>query len=144
MIEKLVAWAIARRNTVLVLVLALVAGGVWAIRTIRVDAFPDLTDVQVQVLVDVPGLSPLEVERLVTFPIEVELNGLPRVVQVRSLSKYAFSSITVVFEDGVDLYFARSLIAQRLQAVQGDLPPGARAALGPLSAANSEIYMYVV
>jgi cobalt-zinc-cadmium resistance protein CzcA len=144
MINGLVAWAINRRITVLVLVLALLAGGVWALRTIRVDAFPDLTDVQVSVLVDVPGLSPVEVERLVTFPIEVELNGLPRVVQVRSLSKYAFASITVVFEDGVDLYFARSLISQRLQAAQEGLPPGARATLGPLSAANSEIYMYAV
>jgi cobalt-zinc-cadmium resistance protein CzcA len=144
MINGLVAWAIARRSTVLVLVLALLFGGVWALRTMRVDAFPDLTDVQVQVLVDVPGLSPVEVERLVTFPIEVELNGLPRVMQVRSVSKYAFASITVVFEDGVDLYFARSLISQRLQAAQEGLPPGARAALGPLSAANSEIYMYAV
>lgn len=144
MINGLVAWAIARRTTVLVLVLALLAGGVWAVRTMRVDAFPDLTDVQVQVLVDAPGLAPVEVERLVTFPIEVELNGLPRVTQVRSVSKYAFAGITVVFEDGVDLYFARSLIAQRLQAAQEELPPGARAALGPLSAANSEIYMYAV
>ena len=144
MINGLVAWAINRRITVLILVLALLVGGVWALRTIRVDAFPDLTDVQVSVLVDVPGLSPVEVERLVTFPIEVELNGLPRVVQVRSLSKYAFASITVVFEDGVDLYFARSLISQRLQAAQEGLPPGARATLGPLSAANSEIYMYAV
>ena len=144
MIEKLVAWAIARRSTVLVLGLALLGGGLWALRTMRVDAFPDLTDVQVQVLVDAPGLAPLEVERLVTFPIEVELNGLPQVTQVRSVSKYAFAGITVVFEDGVDLYFARSLVAQRLQAAQAGLPPGAHAALGPLSGANSEIYMYAV
>lgn len=144
MIEKLVNWAIAHRGTVFGFVVLLLVGGIWALRTIRVDAFPDLTDVQVQVLVDAPGLSPLEVERLVTFPIEVELTGLPRVSQVRSISKYAFSGITVVFEDGVDLYFARSLVAQRLQAAQDGLPPGAHAVLGPLSAANSEIYMYVV
>ncbi|MEJ7759362.1 MAG: CusA/CzcA family heavy metal efflux RND transporter [Gemmatimonadaceae bacterium] len=144
MIEKLIGWAVRRRMTVMVLVAALVGGGVWALRTLRVDAFPDLTDVQVQVLVEAPGLSPVEVERLASFPIEVALNGIPRVTLVRSISKYAFAAITVVFEDGVDLYFARTLVSERLQSVRSSLPQQVEVSLGPLSAANSEIYHYTL
>src|SRR5690606_4595593 len=114
MIDKLIAWAVRRRTTVLFGVLALIVGGVWALRTLRVEALPDLTDVQVQVLVEAPGLSPVEVERLISFPVEVAMNGLPRVTQVRSVSKYAFAAITIVFEDGVDIYFARTLVNERL------------------------------
>ncbi|MDQ3136375.1 MAG: CusA/CzcA family heavy metal efflux RND transporter, partial [Gemmatimonadota bacterium] len=144
MIEQFVAWAIRNRWTVVALVAALVGGGLWALRTLRVEALPDLTDVQVQVLVEVPGLSPLEVERLVAYPIEVAMNGLPRVQQVRSLSKYAFAAVTVVFEDGVDIYFARTLVNERLQGARAALPPNAEAALGPLAGAISEIYLYTV
>ena len=144
MIERLIAWAIRSAGGVFVGVVLLIGGGVWALQRLRVDAFPDLTDVQVAVLVDAPGLSPLEIERLVAFPIEVAMNGLPRVTQVRSVSKYAFASITVVFEDGVDLYFARTLVSERMQSVREALPPGASAALGPLSGATSEIYLYTI
>lgn len=144
MIDNIIHWAISRRTTVLFLVLCLIGGGLWALRTLRVDAFPDLTDVQVQVLVDAPGLSPVEIERLVTFPIEVSLNGLPRVTQVRSVSKYAFAAITTVFEDGTDIQRARALVSERLQGVRAQLPEQAEASLGPLSSANSEIYMYTV
>ena len=118
--------------------------GFWALRTLRVDALPDLTDVQVQVLVEAPGLSPVEVERLVSYPVEVAMNGLPRVKQVRSVSKYAFAAVTVVFEDGVDIYFARTLVNERLQGVRGSLPVQAEASLGPLAGAISEIYLYTV
>ena len=144
MIDKLIAWAVHRRTAVLFMVMALVAGGVWALRTLRVEALPDLTDVQVQVLVEAPGLSPVEVERLVAFPVEVAMNGLPRVTQVRSVSKYAFAAVTIVFEDDVDIYFARTLVNERLQSVTGTLPPQAEASLGPLAGAISEIYLYTV
>ncbi len=144
MIERLVAWAIRHSGGVFLGVLMLIGAGLWALQHLRVDAFPDLTDVQVQVLVDAPGLSPLEVERLVSFPVEVAMNGLPRVTQVRSVSKYAFAGITIVFEDGVDLYFARTLVSERLQSVRDALPQGAAAALGPLSGATSEIYLYTL
>ena len=83
MINRLIAWAVRRRTLVLSLVAVLVVAGLWALRTLRVEALPDLTDVQVQVLVEAPGLSPVEVERLVAFPVEVAMNGLPRVTQVR-------------------------------------------------------------
>lgn len=144
MIERMVGWAVRNHGGVILGVVLLVGGGAWATQGLRVDAFPDLTDVQVQVLVDAPGLSPLEIERLIAFPIEVAMNGLPRVAQVRSVSKYAFAGITVVFEDGVDLYFARTLVSERLQSVREGLPPGAQAALGPLSGATSEIYLYTL
>lgn len=144
MLNRLVRWAIRNPATALLLVLAMAGGGVWSFQQLRVDAFPDLTDVQVQILVDVPGLAPVEVERLVSFPIEVAMNGLPDVKQIRSVSKYAFTAITVVFQDGVDLYFARTLVNERLQSVRASLPPGADANLGPLSGATSEIYLYSV
>ena len=144
MINRLIAWAVRRRTLVLSLVAVLVVAGLWALRTLRVEALPDLTDVQVQVLVEAPGLSPVEVERLVAFPVEVAMNGLPRVTQVRSISKYAFASITVVFEDGVDIYFARTLVNERLQGARELLPAQAEASLGPLAGAISEIYLYTV
>jgi cobalt-zinc-cadmium resistance protein CzcA len=144
MIDRIIAWAIRQRSLVMALVVALIVGGVAAFRNLRVEALPDLTDVQVQVLVEAPGLSPLETERLVAFPIEVAMNGLPDVAQVRSVSKYAFAAITIVFEDGTDIYFARTLVNERLQSVAGGLPPQAEASLGPLAGAISEIYLYTV
>jgi heavy metal efflux system protein len=144
MIDRLIAWSIRNCWGVLALVVGTVVAGVWALRTVRVDALPDLTDVQVQVLVEAPGLSPIEVERLVSYPVEVAMNGLPRVTQIRSISKYAFAAVTVVFEDGVDIYFARTLVNERLQGVRGSLPAQAEASLGPLAGAISEIYLYTV
>ena len=144
MIDRLITWAIRNRGFVLVLVAGLIGGGVWALRTLRIDAFPDLTNIQVQILAESPGLSPQEVERLVSFPIEVSLGALPRVAQIRSTSKYAFALLTVVFEDGTDVYFARTLVAERLQGVRDELPPGTDVELGPLSGAASDIYMYTL
>ncbi len=144
MIDGIIAWATRRPGVVLFGSAALVAAGVWATTRLKVDAFPDLTDLQVQVLVESPGLSPLEVERLVAFPIEVAMNGMPRVTQVRSISKYAFAAITIVFEDDVGLQLARTMVAERLQGTREQLPPGTEANMGPMSAANSEIYGYVI
>ncbi len=144
MIERIIAWAVRQRALVMLLVAALVGLGLWALRTLKVDALPDLTDVQVQVLVEAPGLSPVEVERLVAFPVEVAMNGLPDVTQVRSISKYGFAAVTVVFADGTDIYFARMQVNERLQGVANSLPAQADASLGPLAGAISEIYLYTV
>ena len=144
MIDKLITWAIRFRVAVLLLVVALVGGGIWAFRTLRVDAFPDLTNVQVAVLAEAPGLSPVEVERLVAFPIEVAVNGVSHVEEVRSISKYGFAQVTVVFEDGTDIYFARTLVNERLQGIRDRLPPGTEASLGPMAGATSEIYLYTL
>ncbi|MDQ3387986.1 MAG: efflux RND transporter permease subunit, partial [Gemmatimonadota bacterium] len=144
MIERMIEWAIRNRVMVLLGVAALIGGGIWALRSLRVDAFPDLTNVQVQVLAEAPGLSPMEVERLVSYPVEVSLNGLPRVSEIRSTSKYAFAIVTVVFEEGTDVFFARTLVAERLQGVREELPPGAEVEMGPLAGAASEIYLYTL
>lgn len=144
MIDNLIAWAVRARVLMLLGIVALIGGGVWAFRTLRVDAFPDLTNVQVTVLAEATGLSPVEVERLVTFPIEVAVNGVPRVEEVRSISKYGFAQVTVVFEDGTDIYFARNLVNERLQGIRDQLPEGTEASLGPQAGATSEIYLYTL
>jgi len=143
-VDRLIAWGVRSRGLVVAALGALIVGGTWAALTMKMDAFPDLTDAQVSVLSEVPGFSPVEVERLVTFPIEVAMNGLADVEQVRSISKYGFSSITVVFRDGVDLQRMRTLVNERLQSVRAQLPPGVDAQLGPLSSASSEMYMYTL
>ena len=144
MTERLIAWAVRNRMAVLALVAITIASGFWALRTLSVEALPDLTDVQVQVLVEAPGLSPVEVERLVAAPIEVAMAGLPAVTQARSISKYGFAAVTIVFRDGTDVYFARSLVNERLQGARESLPDQAEASLGPLAGAISEIYLYTV
>lgn len=144
MIPAIIAWAVRRRTIVMLLVGAVVAGGLWALSTLPIDAFPDLTDVQVQVIAEAPGLAPLEVERLVTFPLETSLNGIPRVEQVRSQSRYGLASITVVFEDGTDIFFARTLVSEALAGGRSDLPPSVRLELGPLSGAIGELYQYTL
>lgn len=142
--NHLIAWAVRARVAVLLLVAALIGAGIWAFNTLRVDAFPDLTNVQTTVLAEVPGLSPVEVERLVAFPIEVAVNGLPGVEEVRSISKYGFAQVTIVFADGTDIYFARTLVNERLQGIRDHLPPGTEASLGPMAGATSEIYLYTL
>ena len=144
LVDRLIAWGIRSRGMVVAALAALLVGGYWAATTMKMDAFPDLTDAQVSVLVEVPGLSPVEVERLVTFPIEVSMNGLPDVEQVRSISKYGFAAITIVFADGVDLMRMRTLVNERLQSVRGVFPAGVDAQLGPLASASSEMFMYIL
>ncbi|MBI2407604.1 MAG: efflux RND transporter permease subunit [Gemmatimonadetes bacterium] len=144
MLDSLVGRVIRARAAMLVALLGLIGAGIWAFRTLRVDAFPDLTNVQVTVLVEAPGLSPVEIERLVTYPIEVAVSGTDAVEQVRSVSKYGFSQVTVVFADGTDIFRARTLVNERLQDIRDKLPAGARASLGPLAGATSEIYLYTL
>ncbi|MEO6055217.1 MAG: CusA/CzcA family heavy metal efflux RND transporter [Gemmatimonadales bacterium] len=143
-INAIIAWGVRHRGLVLALLGALLGMGIWALRTLRVDAFPDLSNVQVEVLTEAPGLAPVDVERLVTYPIETTLNGLPRVIQVRSLSRYGLAVVTVVFEDGTDDYFARTLVSEQIQGVRQDLPPSVSVRLGPLAGAIGEFYQYTV
>ncbi|MEB3198173.1 MAG: CusA/CzcA family heavy metal efflux RND transporter, partial [Candidatus Sericytochromatia bacterium] len=144
MIEKLIHLALAQRAAVLITTLALIAAGVWSFLKLPIDAFPDVTNVQVQVLAEVPGMAPPDVERLVTFPLELELNGVPRVTQVRSISKFGLAVITVVFEDRADIYFARQQVAERLTVAQSALPDNAKATLGPIASGMGEIFQYTL
>ncbi len=143
-VERLIEAALRRRALVLVGVVTLVVLGVWSVLRIPIDAFPDVTNIQVEVVSTAPGLSPLEVERFVTYPIETAMRGLARLGQVRSVSKSALSVVTVVFEDGVDIYFARQIVLERLIEARDRVPEGVEIAMGPVSTAMGEIYQYTL
>ncbi len=142
MIAALLRFVLVQRLMVLLAASALVAGGVWAFRTLPIDAFPDIYTPQVQVVVNAPGMTPEEVESRVTFPIEIELQGLPDQTALRSLNKYALGLVSVWFEDGTDIYWARQQVAERLNQVRGSLPPGLEPVLAPITTPLGEIYMY--
>lgn len=144
MLERIVYISIAQRWAVLVLVLGLCALGIYNFQRLPIDAVPDITNVQVQINTEAPGFSPLESEQRITFPIETVLAGLPRLEYSRSVSRYGLSQVTVVFEDGTDIYFARQLVNERLQQVKNQLPEGIESEMGPISTGLGEIYMYTV
>lgn len=144
MIERLIRAALAQRLIVLLAALGLIIAGALAFRHLPIDAFPDVTPVQVQVITRVPSLAPAEIERLVTFPLELELINLPGKTELRSITRFGLSVITVVFEDSMDIYSARQLVLERVLQARRRLPTGAEPVLGPVSTGLSEVYMYVV
>lgn len=144
MFDQMLQFTLRQRFLVLLMGgLILILGGVTWLR-LPIDAFPDVTNVQVMILTESRGLSPEEVERLVTFPIETQMSGLPGVQQVRSLSQSGLSQVVVIFEDRVDSYFARQLVFERLAMVRDELPEGVEPELGPISTGLGEIYQYTV
>ncbi len=144
MLERLLSLSITQRGLVLILT-ALVAGlGVYNFGRLPIDAVPDITNVQVVVNTEAPGYTPLEVEQRVSFPLENAMAGLPRLVYTRSISRYGLSQITVVFEEGTDIYFARQQVSERLIASQATLPPSLEPALGPIATGLGEIFMFTV
>nr|WP_298726625.1 CusA/CzcA family heavy metal efflux RND transporter [uncultured Steroidobacter sp.] len=144
MIDALLRFAIARRWVVLFLVVVAAAAGVWNYQRLPIDAVPDITNVQVQINTQAPGYSPLEVEQRITYLVEVAIAGLPHLEYTRSLSRYGLSQVTVVFEDGTDIYFARNLINERLQQAKSQLPEGIEPQMGPIATGLGEIYLYTV
>jgi len=144
MLEKLIHFAIRHRWLVVLLVLGMAALGLSNFRHLPIDAVPDITNVQVQINTEGPGFSPLESEQRITFPVETAMAGLPRLDYTRSLSRYGLSQVTVVFEDGTDIYFARQLVNERLQEVKSQLPPGLAPTMGPISTGLGEIFMFTV
>jgi cobalt-zinc-cadmium resistance protein CzcA len=144
MIERLIRAVIEQRFIVLLAVGLLILGGIAAFLHLPIDAFPDVTPVQVQVITRASSLAPPEIERLVTFPLEIELTNLPGKTELRSVSRFGISVITVVFEDGMDIYFARQLVLERVLQARSRLPQGAEPVLGPVSTGLSEVFMYVV
>jgi heavy metal efflux system protein len=140
---RIVEFSVRRRGVVLgVWAVALVAA-LLSIRQLSIDAVPDVTNTQVSILTSAPGLSPLEVEQYLTFPIETAMNGVPRVAQIRSISRTAVSAVTVVFQDGVDVWFARQMVSERLKIAENDIPPGyGKPELGPVSTGLGEIYEF--
>jgi cobalt-zinc-cadmium resistance protein CzcA len=145
MLFRLVEGAIRLRLVMVALLALLLAGGVWAMVRLPVDAMPDVATVQVSVMTKAAGLSPIEVERVLTLPIENSLNGIPGATELRSVSRAGLSAVTVVFKDGTDIWFARQLVLERLRVVQGDLPPGTETPeLSPVSTGLGEIFQFVV
>jgi cobalt-zinc-cadmium resistance protein CzcA len=142
MINSILNFSVRQRLLVILATLVLVGFGVLAFKQIPIDAFPDVTNVQVQVLASSGGMSPVEMEKLVTRPLEWGFAGLPRQTEIRSVSKIGLSLITVVFEDGVDDYFARQLVSERLQSARASLPEGVDVQLGPITTGLGEIFQY--
>ncbi|GIV07432.1 MAG: hypothetical protein KatS3mg017_0634 [Fimbriimonadales bacterium] len=139
MIEHLIRFSVRNRAIVLVLTLFFVGVAVYQATQLPIDAVPDITNKQVVINALAPGLGAQEVERQITFPIELGLAGLPYLKETRSTSMFGLSQVTVVFEDSVNLYFARQLVSERLQAIQTELPPGVRAEMGPVSTGLGEL-----
>ncbi|MAO24163.1 MAG: CusA/CzcA family heavy metal efflux RND transporter [Phycisphaerae bacterium] len=145
MLGRVIDFSIRQRTLVLLATLALVGVGVYSFTRLPIDAVPDITNVQVQINTNVPALSPVEIEQQVTFPIEWSMGGLPNIDYVRSISRYGLSQVTVVFEEGTDIFWARQLVGERLTEARGSLPPGlAEPQMGPISTGLGEIYMWSV
>ncbi len=145
MITRLIDFSLDNRVLVVIGWLIVVGLGVRALGRLPIDAVPDVTNVQVQVLTNSPGLAPEEVERLITFPVETAMSGLPKVEEIRSVSKFGLSVVTVVFEEGSDIYWARQLVGERLVAAREQIPPGyGEPEMGPISTGLGEIYQFEV
>lgn len=145
MFDRIVAFSLRQRVLVLFATCALVAAGLYAATQLPVDAVPDVTNNQVQVLTQAPALSPLEIERFVTVPVELALKSLPDLVELRSLSRQGISVVTVVFEERVDTYFGRQLILEQLRGIASELPPGTDTPeLGPVSTGLGEVFRYTL
>src|SRR5215218_209140 len=140
MIQAILRFSIQQRVFVVIAALLLIGIGIYNATLLPIDAVPDVTNKQVQINTVAPALGPEEVERQITFPLELALAGLPRLQETRSISQFGLSQVTVVFDDDIDLYFARQLVNQRLQEAKESLPPGVRAEMGPVSTGLGEIY----
>ncbi|MFT3964751.1 MAG: CusA/CzcA family heavy metal efflux RND transporter [Sphingobium sp.] len=143
-LERIITAAIRFRWAVMAIVLLLCALGIWSFKRLRIDATPDITNVQVQINSEAAGFSPLEAEQRVTFPVETAIAGLPGLEYTRSVSRYGLSQVTAVFADGTDIYFARQLINERLQSARSQLPEKVEPTMGPIATGLGEIFMYTV
>ena len=144
MIGEILKFSIQHRWIMLGLTVLMAGLGAYNLTRLNIDAVPDITNIQVQVSAQARGLSALEIEQRITFPIETGMAGLPRLVKTRSLSQYGIALITVIFEDGTDIYFARRLVSERIQEIKGKLPPAIEPAMGPISTGLGEIFMWTI
>ena len=144
MIERIVSFCLEQRGVVLFFLLVVVGVGVYSLFTVPIDAFPDVTNIQVEIVSNAPGLAPYEIERYVTYPVEMSMRGLPGLVLMRSVTKYGLSVITLIFRDDMDIYFARQLVFERLAEVAKSVPEGVEVTMGPVSTAMGEIYQYTL
>ena len=144
MLARLIALSLAQRLLVLVLTVLLMAAGVQAFRGLPIDAFPDVSSTQVKIIMKAPGMTPGEVEARIVAPIEQELLGIPKQAMLRSQSKYAIADITLDFEEGADVFWARQQVSERLAGVMKDLPPAVSGGLAPITTPLGEIFMFTI
>lgn len=144
MIDRIIKFSLKERLLVSILIVLIISVGIYSFIKLPIDAFPDVTGVQVEVLAYAPGYSPFEVEKFVTFPIENTLRGLPRIKQLRSISRSGLSVITIVFDDKTDIYFARQQVFERIYEAREKVPPEVEISLGPIATAMGEIYQYTL
>lgn len=144
MFEKLIRFSIDHRWLIMLMALGIAVVGVFSYKKLPIDAVPDITNIQVQINTSAPGYAPLETEQRITYPIETVMAGLPKIEQTRSISRYGLSQVTVVFEEGTDIYFARQLVNERIQQAKEKLPAGILPEMGPTSTGLGEIFMWTV
>lgn len=142
MLAKLIQFALTQRLLMMIATVGLAAAGMFAYQSLPIDAFPDVSSTQVKVIVKAPGMTPEEVEARITAPIEVEMLGVPHQVGLRSVAKYALTDITVDFEDGTDIYWARQQVSERLSAVWANLPDNASGGMAPMTTPLGEMFMF--
>lgn len=143
MVEKIIDFALRQRLLVLIVAAGIALAGAWAYARLPVDAYPDISPALVQVFTETEGLAPEEVEQLVTYPIEVAMNGLPELEEIRSVSNFGLSVVNVYFEEGTDIYFARQLVNERLQQAREDIPEGlGDPEMGPISSGLGQVLFY--
>ncbi len=144
MLSSLIQFALAQRFLFVVFAAVLIGGGVYAWKELPIDAFPDISNTQVQVIVKASGMTPTEVEQRITRPLEIEVRGIPKQTVLRSITKYALSVITIDFADGTDMYWARQQVSERITQVLSGLPEGVEGGLAPITMPLSDIYMFLV
>lgn len=144
LLQRLIDFHLQHRLFVLVGLVSLIFLGLRALALIPIDAFPDLTNNQVVIITEAPGMAPVEVEQMVTFPIEAAMMGLPRTEKIRSISKLGLSMVSITFEDAVNVYLARQLVNERLLEARGRIPEGLDPTLGPVATAFGEVYQYTL
>lgn len=144
MLNKLVEFSLSKRLLILIFTAVLIGAGWMAFQQLPIDAFPDVSSTQVKLIMKAPGMTPEEVEARIVAPIETEMLGIPKQRILRSISKYALADITIDFEDGTDIYWARQQVAERLANAQGSLPPGSSGGLAPITTPLGEMFMFTV
>ncbi len=145
MVNRLIDFSLHNRFVVLLMVVLLIAVGGWSMTTLPVDAVPDLTNVQVQVLTTSPSLAPVEMEQFITFPVETAMSGIPRVKEIRSVTRFGLSNVTIVFDEGTDIYWARQMVGERLTEARQEIPEGlGEPRMGPIATGMGEIYQFEV
>ena len=144
MLDKIIRFSLTQRLLLILFAVIIIVFGIWTYKDLPIDAFPDISTTQVQVILKAPGMGPVEVEQRITYPIEIQVRGIPRQTVLRSITKYALSVITIDFEEGTDIYWARQQVAERINQVIADLPEGVEGGLAPITMPLSDVYMFLV